>query len=327
MGDVSKAIQKYINENIKLSQPDISRSARSRDWLLGRISSVISNRRNEPSLYSDKPYLNFGSYVKQTKVQVVDEYDIMVTLDSAGGSYTHNGATIGHGQGNLIILNPLFNDRFLKTDRTGVSPTKILNWLKGVVKEVLDPHGGDPPVRNGQAIVAHINNTDTTFDLVPAAILKRVSDNKIFYAIPKGDQADNWLATAPEDDIKAVETAADGRTNFRNVTRICKRIKDTYNFKVSSFAIETAMVSYTYAESWYQNLYVDVRGALTHLAQKFRDGTITDPFSANNLICGVESLSWYADRLDGIKKVLDDCIALDDQAKVNEKVRKSFENE
>ncbi len=330
MGDVSAAIRDYINNVIRLSQEDISASARSREWFLDRVVSAIQGRKedgaNEPVLYASKK-VYFGSYFKGTKVQVVDEFDVLLVVDTCGGVYKVNDAVIAHGEG-TASPNPLFNGNYDKSDGSGVSPAKLLNWLKSVVEEVVDSFGGTAPIRNAQAITARIESRDIAIDLVPGAILTRDSDSKRFYAIPRGDAGGGWIATAPEDDKRHLATVAEGKQGFRDVVRILKRIRDTYNFKVTSFAIETDVVNYAEATSWTTNIGLEVRYTLSHLARTFRSGTIADPFDPqSNLIQGVDSLGWYAERIDGIVGILDDCREIDDQVRVRELVYKAFENE
>lgn len=331
MGDVSKAIKHYIEDHIKLNLPDISRSARSREWLLGRISSIIDQRnrdgKKEPVLYAPKPFLNFGSYFKKTKVKVVDEYDILVVIDSNGGMFSTGGNKLGDGQGSAYPNYKYEGRKYFKSDDSGISPTKILNWLKGIIAEICGISGGEVPVRNGQAITVFIQSTNTTIDLVPAGIFKRVTDNKIFYNIPRGDKNDGWITTAPEDDMAALNEVAKDKENFRNVVRICKRVKETYNFQVSSFAMESIVVAFGNKYKWRDDLYRDCRGALWYVAQIFREGSILDPFSGDNLIAGVENLSWYAERVDKIIATLDKCVEIADQARVDELVTKALEND
>ncbi len=327
MADVSRAIQHYIDDHIRLSRPDIARSIRTRDWLIGRIITKIEEKTNEPVLYAPKRFLNFGSYFKGTKVQNVDEFDILIILDTNSGYFFENGIRTAVGQGSAYP-NHLFDYQYQNAFDANVSPIKILNWLKGIVTEILEPQGSELPVRNQQAVVAYLSGTNTTIDLVPAAILQRFTDDKLFYAIPQGGQSSGWLATAPEDDMQAVETAAENRTNFKNAVRICKRIKETHRFsQVSSFAIETIMVSYVWHNDWYQNLFIDCNGALRFLAATFRQGSISDPFSGKNILQGASGLDTYASRIDSIMSTLSSCVNIDDQSRVNNLVSDAFENE
>lgn len=326
MGDVSKAISIYIDDEIRLNITAISQSVKSREWFLKRIANVIESRQREPVLYAPENFIYFGSYFKGTKVKSVDEFDVLVIIDSNTGIYSRDGSEIGEGQG-AANPNHKYDRKYFKSDDSGISPAKMLNWLKGIVTEITDAYGGEAPERNGQAITATIQSQNLRIDLVPGGVFKRNSDGTVFYNIPKGDKNNGWILTSPRADIDLLNSAAQNKDDFKNVIRIAKRIKDTYNFNVPSFAIETAIISYGSTNRWHNNLYHDVTGAIKYLAGSFSVGNIPDPYDANNnLLSGIDSLSWYADRLDKIKAELEKCINIDDQEKVNDRVRKAFEN-
>lgn len=330
MGDIDAAVRHYIDNVIRLSQMDISASAKSREWFLDRVISTIADRAddgaNEPVLYEPKK-VYFGSYFKGTKVGVVDEYDVLLVVDTNNGVLSEDGTTLAYGQG-TADPNPLFDKKLYKDNGSGVSPAKLLNWLKRVVEEVVDSFGGTAPIRRRQAVTARIISQNISIDLVPAATLTRLTDGKAFYAIPSGDASGGWVSTSPEEDKAHLAEVARGKTDFRNVVRVLKRVRDRHNFKVSSFAIETDVVRYAESTYWTSQVGLEVRYALVHLARAFRSGRISDPFDASkNLIDGVSSLSWYAERIDSIVETLDQCKEISDQERVRELVHKAFENE
>lgn len=327
MDDVEKAIDAYINDVITLTKNDISSAVKSREWFIERLKKVIASRTNEPVLYSDEKFVYYGSYFKGTKVATVDEFDILVVIDSNTGVFSQSNIPVGKGVGSSYP-NHKYDQSFMKSDNSGVSPTKMLNWLKGVVQEVVEPFGGEAPDRKGQAITATIKSKNLKVDLVPAGIFKRTSDEIIFYDIPKGDKDNGWLITSPRLDIKRLDDIAADKKHFKNIIRIAKRIKDTYNFQVSSFAIETAIANYGDGGSWHDNLYNDLRSVLLNLAKTFREGVILDPFDTKtNMISGVENLEWYAERLDGIVTDLDEYATMSEQEKMRDCVRSLFDND
>lgn len=133
MGDVSQALNWYIGEVIKLPQSDISSAVRSREWFIDQVKQEIKERTGEPALYPERNTLNFGSYFKGTKVRAVDEFDVLVILDTNNGVYSQNGISVGKGLGRSDP-NHMFDENYKKSDGSGVSPTKLLNWLKDVVE-------------------------------------------------------------------------------------------------------------------------------------------------------------------------------------------------
>lgn len=305
MADMDKLINKFIVDEISLSQKDISESAKSREWFLDKIKNKIEQRVNEPILYRDQPFFNFGSYFKGTKVSDVDEYDILVVIDSNGGYFTQNGETVGKGVGK-VSQNYKYDEKYKKSDGSGVSPAKTLNWLKGIVTEVVVSYGGTAPERNGQAITARIESKNINIDLVPAGIFESTSEPGVFfYDIPKGDQNNSWILTNPQQDIQLIKELAQKNNNFKNMIRILKYIKKQYNLSVSSFAIECCAVSYAKEFYWYYSDYENLKGMLNYFSICLNNKDIRDSFDAdNNLLSGVESSEWYAERVIKIIEVL-----------------------
>jgi hypothetical protein len=327
MANVSLAIERYINQTLTLTQSDISRAVKSREWLLDRIESKINERSNEPTLYTPEKFVLFGSYIKGTKVENVDEFDVLVVIDSNTGIYSSGGHPIGDGLGSANP-NAKYDSRYMKSDESGVSPRKLLNWLHGVVSEAVQPYGGTAPEKSGgQAIVATIDSLNLKIDLVPAGIFKRIADGTEFYNIPNGKQNNSWVVTSPKNDINRLKKAAEGRKNFRNIIRLCKRIKDCYNFSVSSFAIETAIINYSTDSNWIGDLYYDLIFCLRHISMSFKDKAIPDPYSPeSNLISEVQSLEWYSQRLDDIIKGIHEVAEVESQSDADELVYELMEN-
>jgi len=327
---VKKAISYYLDNYISLSQRDISTSGKSREWFLKRVENVINSRSGEPKLYSgthgDK-FIYFGSFFKGTKVADVDEYDVLVLIDSNSGYFSRSEQRIGTGQG-IANPNPKYYRKYYKEDNSGISPAKMLNWLKSIVDEVVETYDGEAPIRDGQAITATIKSEDFKIDLVPAGVFLN-AQGVVFYNIPDGSISNSWITTSPKLDIEMLNKLADGRDDFKNVIRILKRIKDTYNFQISSFPIEMSAVHYVYANDWRQDLYIDTTGLIRSLSISFRNGNIPDKYNDDqNLLDGIENLDWYADRLDNIAESLDSFHdRLTDEDDVKNRVVSLFENE
>lgn len=311
MLDVSTLLQKYIDENIALSQPDIAASAKSREWFVDRIKNAIEKRKDEPVLYGTEPVINFGSYFKGTQVSDVDEYDILLVIDSNTGIFWDgSGATVGNGKGEASP-NHKYDRVYYKSDGTGVSPSKILNWLKGVIEEVVDSFDGSAPIRNGQAVTARIESKDINIDFVPAGIFDNSNkENEVFYNIPNGKLDNGWILTNPKKDKRLMEIVSKDRENFKNVIRVIKHVRDNYHIPVTSFAIECSVIGYTMLkEKWDNDLDKDLRGSLTFFAKSIADNNIVDisviSDSSSNLLEGQNIHSKYVELIDGIVNDID----------------------
>lgn len=325
---VKKAIRHYLDNHIILSKNDISAAAKSREWLLKRIENVINNRSCEPKLYpsSTENFVYFGSYFKGTKVSNVDEYDVLVVIDSNFGFFSREGAQIGTGQGN-INPNPKYDRKYFKEDNSGVSPSKMLNWLKSVVDEVVESYNGEAPIRDHQAITATIKSQDLKIDLVPAGIFKD-GQGKIFYNIPDGSSKNSWITTSPRLDIDKINELSKDRNDFKNIIRIIKKVRSTRRLQINSFPIEMALINYVHKNVWHNDLFVDTVLSIRHFAELLNKGVIEDIFNLNqNLLLEVDNLETYARRLNGIA---DQLVVWNSgnytQEEVTEKVVACFEN-
>jgi len=249
----------------------------------------------------------------------------MLVIDSNNGVFSVNDSAVGHGLGKADP-NYKYTQKFYFEDKNSVSPIKILNWQKGIIGTVVESYGGECPERRGQSVTAYIKSKELKIDVVPGGIFKRDEDGKIFYIIPSGSQSKTWIMTSPRDDKERLTHAANGKSNFKNVIRIAKRIKDQYNFLVSSFAIETTIIDYSNSASWYNDLYLDTRGVLKHISEVFKTGVITDPFDKKtNMIANAQSLEYYAKRIDDIITEITSCEFLDQKIS-DENIRLIFEN-
>jgi len=328
MADLTKLIKRFVQENIALSQKDISESAKSREWLLAKIKSKVEEKANEPSLYKATPFINFGSYFKGTKVSDVDEYDVLVVIDSNTGQFTQSGVKTGEGLGDASP-NHKYDEKYKKADGSGVSPSKMLNWLRSIVEEVVESFGGSAPERSGQAVTATIASKNVKIDLVPAGIFKHAQQTEtLFYNIPKGDKSNGWIVTSPKKDMELLSALAKDRSDFKNVIRILKYNKQKYNFLVSSFAIECSVVELVHHNSWANIVSTDLIASMKYFANALKEEKIVDSFdSNNNLLSNVDNLSWYAERIENITEVLNNQTSEYDEEKSYQRICKAFSNE
>lgn len=285
MGDLDAAIERYISTDIALSAKDISGCAASREWFLTRLRNEIEADENGPQLFASEPFVNFGSYFKGTKVRDVDEFDVLVVMDSNTGVFSSGGIEVGYGRGSAAP-NHKYDSRFRKPDGSGVSPAKLLAWLRGIATNIANAYGGEAPERDGQAITVRIASRALAIDLVPAGAFTRATDGEAFYNIAKGDLTDGWTLTSPRVDIEQLNAVAEGKANFKNVVRIIKRLKDAYHLNVSSFALETAVVNYARETTWTNSVALELRYAAIHVARMLTQGRIADPYDATANLLG-----------------------------------------
>lgn len=299
---LDRLASKFVSEEIALDQEDISSAVKSKEWLLDRIKTKIKEKTNGPQLYAEDPLIGYGSYFAKLKVADVDEMDFLLVIDSNTGIFRNDGTTeYGKGLGSASP-NHKYNSEFMKSDSSGVSPNKLLGWLRGICWEVLEPLNGEMPVIDGPAIKVVIKSTGLKFDLVPAGVFERTNGSgNIFYNIPRGDAAEGWLLTNPRKDIERIERLAEQHEGFRNVVRLLKFVRDHYGLPLSSYALQCVVCLYAENFQWQGDLLANLHHALILLENKLRNGVVEDGFDpAINLLKDLVNPGQYANVVQSI---------------------------
>lgn len=303
--DIDSLFGKFIDENIRLEQKDVEASAKSREWFLERLKSEISKDESNPKLYVADPFVKFGSYFAGTQVKPVDEKDVLVVIDSNTGVFSRSGSSYGKGLGSANP-NKKYNSKYMKDDGTGVSPTKQLNWLKKLADNILIPLGGEASFRNGQSVTIKLKSKNLKIDLIPAGIFSRTIDsNNIFYNIPNGKADNGWIITNPKIDLIRLKNLAQSKNGIKDIVRLLKFIRDSYKMNISSYAIQCSVCDFAEDNYWSENFSYNFEWALKSFIRDLKLGTIYDGYNPNlNLLDGVESLGYYAGRLENVESVL-----------------------
>ncbi|MDY2881583.1 MAG: hypothetical protein SOT71_02895 [Romboutsia timonensis] len=278
---INTEFNKFISNNLTLDQKDISSAVSSREWLINKVINKIAEKTDCPQLYSENgsKYIQFGSYFKGTKVSNVDEFDILLIVDTSHGIFKKGNITKGNGIGNLTV-NPLYLKKYYKENEDVVSSRKLLNWLKDIVDEVLEPYECEPSERDGQAVTAYIKSKNLHIDFVPGCIFQDVNtsgSDGVFYIIPKGDINCGWIVTNPRIDKDIIKDKSSINSQFKNTIRLFKYLfKDSYNVQIGSYAVESAVVDYEDKKFFWNDYGYDFLGVLNHIIDLVEDGNIPD---------------------------------------------------
>lgn len=303
---VNTEFNKFINNNLTLSQKDISSAVTSREWLINNIINKIAEKTDCPQLYSENnlKYIQFGSYFKGTKVSNVDEFDIMLIIDTTNGQFLKGEVKDGNGIGNTSP-NPLYSSKYYKDGTSSVSSRKLLNWLKDIIDEILEPYGCEPSERDGQAITACIKSKNLHIDFVPGCIFQRVGttdSDGIFYIIPKGDINCGWIETNPRIDKQIITDISLSHSQFKNTIRLFKYLfKNSYMVKISSYAVESSLVDFENKSLLFDNFDYDFIGALLHIISLVENEIIPDMRDSNINLLDKSNKDSILKKLNNIK--------------------------
>lgn len=202
----ANAFSLFRNQEVDLNPSDVSTARRSRDYLQDQVNRLADTDNTFPRLGGG--YKAFGSFARSTKVQPLDDLDMVVLLNGQGSvevsawgeSYTYQVQI-------TAASSPLA--RF--ADINGyVNSTIILNQFKSGLQRIPNYQKAEIK-RNGVAVVLNLKSYPWVFDIVPS-IPVSTSGTTTHYLIPNG--SGKWMRTDPRRDQEAITKANQWHSGF-----------------------------------------------------------------------------------------------------------------
>ena len=197
------AFDKFRTDSVDLD-PEVSKTGRlSRDYLIGQIKIIDKNNIAFPQLGGD--YRPYGSFARRTKIQPLDDIDLLLVLNGYGTMEIFRSAPnsyrlkITDGASPLASFSEMSNT-FFDTARY-VNSTKVLNAIKAGIAAVPNYRKADIK-RTGVAVTLQLTSRPWAFDIVPALA---IGDSVKYFLIPDGKGC--WMRTDPRVDNTNVTIA------------------------------------------------------------------------------------------------------------------------
>lgn len=296
----TKKLEKFKKDYITLDKKDIEACSKSRESFISQFKKKVKDDKDGPQLYSEEPTINFGSRFDGTQYGDLDEMDIMLVIDSNNGYFYTGEKTIGNGLG-IQSPNHKYDSKFKKDNNSGVSGTKLLNWVKGIATDIIENgySASVKPKRDGQAVTVEVKSLGLSFDLVLAGIFEHTEGKGDFYNIPDGKASNGWILTNPKADKAMITDLNSEKENFCDVIRVIKFIRDYYNITLSSHIVKSSVADYAenknYGLAWKDDFWIDLKGSLSHLESSLREKHVPDLLISyttgvhENLISGIDN--------------------------------------
>lgn len=240
----------------------------SRNWLFNQISKFPEKNSAFPDLVSEYN-LTFGSFGRKTKIQPLDDIDIMVGLKGFNGKYrTHDNYT--------SIDTDKMPDTKLKAFDDGnnnISSIKILETFKKELKGIPQYQSAEIK-RNHESVTLQLKS-DLNFDIVPCFYTTKENNGRQYYIIPDGNGT--WKKTNPKimwD--KLSETNQNNNGNVLNQVRLVKYWNKRQTMpSISSYILETLVLNY-YNTHRFVNIKNDFKNNIAYIHNTI-DHPINDP--------------------------------------------------
>lgn len=229
---VTSAFKQLCDNYINLNAEQVNKARKSRDWLFDNLK-MLSDRKLIPTVYKEKN-IKFGSFARSTKIQPLDDIDLMVCLSGNDGHYEiveEDKIYTVHFENPPEPLKFLCNNGMLNSRKVIENVKSQLSYINGYSNA--DIH------RNQEAVTLQLASYPWNFDIVPCFFT--TTD---FYLIPDGNG--NWKNTDPRIDIKRTSTInqqKEGKVlQWIRLMKYWKSINGNPWDKLSSYAFEQMLL-------------------------------------------------------------------------------------
>ena len=212
---VNQAFNIFLTNYVNLGSTETQSARDSRDWLLSQIHSFPEKVVAFPKLYPDRD-IAYGSFARRTKKKPLDDIDIMVALNGAGGSYLELSDKI-----EIYVSDYATELRNLCFDGTSIlNSRKVVNKFVDALSKVPQYQKAEVK-RNSEAATLKLKSYTWNFDLVPCFFTQKDSNGRDYYLIPDGKG--DWKKTDPRIDRQRVSDINQLHSgNLLNVIRLMK---------------------------------------------------------------------------------------------------------
>ena len=197
---VTSAFKQMCDNHINLNADQVNKARNSRDWLFANLN-ILSDRQLIPKVYAEKN-IKFGSFARNTKIQPLNDIDLMLCLSGYDGHYEivrENEEYTVNFENPPKQFRSLCEDGILNSRKVVENIKLQLASLAGYVRA--DVH------RNQEAVTLQLLSYPWNFDIVPCFFTTTG-----FYLIPAGNG--NWKNTDPRIDnnrTSSINAQKDGK--------------------------------------------------------------------------------------------------------------------
>ena len=220
---IKGAFNEFFENIINISSRQSDNAKNSKNFLIDQIQS-LSNNGNFLKL--DSQYnIGFGSFARKTKIQPLDDIDLIIALNGEGLSLSDKVPY--YWQEDILNLNS----------------NKVKNKLVSALQNISQYEKSEIHAR-GEAVTLKLRSYPWSFDIVPAFYYAGDQYNTPFYLIPNG--YGKWKKTNPK-----LEQARVSNLNkkFNNIVLKVVRLIKYWNRRglmptITSYVLETIVLDY-----------------------------------------------------------------------------------
>jgi len=288
---------KQFHENIKLNKSDSEIARSSRDNLFRNIDNFPKEDDMFPLLYREC-HNKFGSFSRKTKINPLDDIDLLVCLNARGSKYSE------HSVDNVDITVPEGVDSLQELSEGNIlNSRKVIEKFKRNLKDLAHYKNAEIN-RRQEAITLSLQSYDWTFDIVPCFITAPTDNGRTYYLIP--NREGSWKFTDPRIDQKRVTRInQENEGNILKIIRMFKHLAREYGlFKDNSYLLEVLILDYYEQYPFGGSFSANICKVLLHIKQSVQF-FVKDP---QDIRTNINKLG--ANEIEKIRSTLNDCFNL-----------------
>ncbi len=255
-----------FNKNIiNLDANQVLKASNSRNALIESIHFLSSNGLI-PQSYPEKD-IPFGSFARKTKIQPLDDIDLLICFKGCGGTWNYND------EGSISIIMPetayILNN--LCDDGHKLNSRRLIEKIKNELSRIQYYKKAELH-RNKEAVTLQLSSYTWNFDIVPCFY---ATDD--FYLIPDGNG--NWKKTDPRIDQKKtteINTLKNGKV--LQLIRTMKYWKNIWWSSVPSYMFEQMILNISTSMEFNQSFSRQICTSLNSLSFQILN-SVPDPKS------------------------------------------------
>nr|WP_139088715.1 hypothetical protein [Oscillochloris trichoides] len=231
------AFDKFRKDCIDLSDTSTKTAIASRDYLFDQIKALAQNNNSFPRLSGG--YLKFGSFARKTKIQPLDDIDILVLLNGKG-----TVSSISPSDPFTYWLKINDENASLATfpDAYGyVDSNKVMYRIRDLLKTISNYSKAEIH-KKLNAVTLKLTSYPWVFDIVPAVPINDGQGGIGYYLIPNG--LGKWIRTDPRKDSDIITSFnTTHNSKFIPTVRLLKYWNArTHKPRLMSYYIETLAI-------------------------------------------------------------------------------------
>lgn len=185
---VDEAFKEFNKNYVNLNSDRTLIARSSRDWLIKQLTSLPEKVDYFPRIY-DNMSIKYGSFARNTKIDPLDDIDLMLTFSADGTTYhTH---TYGKRY-TLHVPKAAENLYKLANEDGSLNSIKVVNKIVSALHEIEHYRSADKH-RRQEAATLNLSSYEWNYDIVPA-----LYTDTGYYLIPDGKG--EWKASDPRVD-------------------------------------------------------------------------------------------------------------------------------